>query len=62
MVYGNIGWKTMDEKQLLEAIKEFANKYPQINLSASDAQKQLVEYLIVKGANNANCQRTCRKT
>jgi hypothetical protein len=52
----------MNEKQLLEAIKEFAKKYPQINLSASDAQKQLVEYIIEKGANNANCQRTCRKT
>ena len=52
----------MNEKQLLEAIKEFAKKNPQTNLGALDTQKQLVEYIIEKGANNANCQRTCRKT
>tara|TARA_R110002110_G_scaffold175244_2_gene378710 strand:+ start:423 stop:614 length:192 start_codon:yes stop_codon:yes gene_type:complete len=62
MVYWSRALMTMNKKQLSKAIKDFAQKNPQTNLNAKDAQVQLVELILLLGENNAPPQESRRET
>ena len=58
MVYWSRVLITMNKKQLSNAIKDFAQKNPQTNLNAKDAQTQLAALILLLGENNATPQKS----